>query len=292
MNHLGISPQTDDVYEGSRSHGVRVDAPFLLPYQFVGKGFDKSDFTDQLYRTGSHIFREDFFDPITRIKRGRFYHVEGEADWYLQDNKRSDLERVECRSGYALRDRLITYQRSPLVELRKPAPYPDVILGREPFISIWKIISIETSITGTPIVTLKSHRSFGETPELITDQVPDSVLTALKTAIEKLENSINRLGPTDVVDRCRDVLSVVFGERCSNREKDLGKAIVGYVALQDKKHDNLISWAAHIVNRLHPRGKPNEQFRHGFREPSEEDAQLAVRCVWIALVELGWGRSS
>lgn len=292
MNYLGISQDTGDVYEGSRSHGVRADVPFLLPYKFVGKDFDESDAGDDLYPTGSHIFREDFFDPITRIKRGRFYHVEGEVDWYLQDNKRSDLERVKCRGGYAQRDQLITYQRSSLVELRESASYPDVILGREPFISIWKIISIETSVTGTPIVTLKSHRSFGETPKLIATQVPDCVVPALKTAIEKLENSINRLGPTDVVDRSRDVLSVVFGELCSNREKDLGKAISAYVNLQDKQRDNLISWGAHIVNRLHPRGKPNEQFRHGFREPSEEDAQLAVRCVWIVLVELGWGISS
>lgn len=291
MNYFGISQHTDDVYEGSPSHGVRVDLPFLLPYQFVGKGFGESDVRDDFYRTGSRIFREDFFDPITRIKRGRFYYLEGEADWYLQDNKRNDLKRVECRGGYAQRDRLITYQRSPLVELIRCTTYPDVILGRDEFISIWKIISIETSVTGTPIVTLKSHRSFGETPEMIVGHVPDSVLTALKTAIEKLENSINRLGPTDVVDRCRDVLSVVFGELCGNREKDLAKAISGYVAQQDRKHDNLISWAAYIVNRLHPRGKPNEQVRHGFREPSEEDAQLAVRCVWIVLVELGWGKS-
>ncbi|MFD2165145.1 hypothetical protein ACFSJY_02620 [Thalassotalea euphylliae] len=287
-NYIGIAKYTGDIYQGDRSHGVRVESSILLPYRFIGEGFDPESFDKDFGSLPFYIFKEDFFDPITRIKRGCFYAAESEDEWYLQDNKRNDLEKIQCRGGFAQRERLTTYQKDPLNQLRQAVHYPDVALGKEPFLSIWKIISIETSITGVPIVTLKSHRSFGELPSLNEGVINIDVLPALKTALDKLENSINRLSPTDVVDRCRDALSVVFGDLCGNREKDLGKAIEGYVKQQDKQLENMISWAGRLVNRFHPRGKPNEQFKKGLRPPSEEDAQLSVRCVWLVLVELGW----
>lgn len=287
MKYIGIESNTGDVYEGSRSHGVRVNNPVLLPYYFVGRGLDTELKNREYSGMPFYLFREDYFDPITKIKRGRFYNAETETEWYLQDFQRNDLTDVPCRDGFAKRARLITYQKNPLTEFREQIHYPDVILGREPFISIWKIISIETSFSGVPIVTLKSYRSLGELPELKIDSIDSDILPALTEAIEKLENSINRLGPTDVVDRCRDTLSVVFGFLCNNRKNDLKDSIDGYLK-QYELQENMISWAARIVNRFHPRGKPNEQFKLGIRPPSEEDAQLSVRCVWLVLVELGW----
>ena len=288
MNYLGIAQHTKDVYEGSRSHGIRVENPVLLPYYFVGQGFDPELQKKDYLSLPSFIFKEDFFDPITKVRRGRFYKAESECEWYIQDHRRGDLEVVNCRSGAAQKDRLITYQKDPLNGLRDLIHYPEVVLGQAPFLSVWKIVSIETSFSGVPIVTLKSHRSFGELPHLKESSIDEEVLPALKSTLEKLENSINRLTPTDVVDRCRDALSVVFGSLCGNREKELGKAIEAYVRTQDKQLENMVSWAGRLVNRFHPRGKPNEQYKKGLRPPSEEDAQLSVRCVWLVLVEVGW----
>jgi len=167
-----------------------------------------------------------------------------------------------------------------------------VVLGKEPFITIWRIVSIENSAFDVPIVTLKSHRSLGELPNLISSNIPEDIYSALSESLEKLENSVNRLGPTEVVDRARDTLSIVFGSLCNDRSKDLGKSISSYINSEFNGNDNMIAWAARIVNRLHPRGKPNEQYKQGFREPSEQDAQLAVKSVWLVLIELGWGASN
>ncbi len=291
MDSIGLSKHSNIVYQGDTSHGRRLETPNLMPYYFVGYGLDVESQQKEFASKPSKIFVEDYFDPITRIKRGRFFDNPYEFDWYLQDNSRKDLPLAACRDGAAQTERLITYQRSPLNELRNASTYPDVVLGKEPFITIWKIVSIENSAFDVPIVTLKSHRSLGELPHLVSGKVPKDVHSSLINALEKLESSVNRLGPTDVVDRCRDVLSIVFGSLCDDRTKDLGKAISSYVNSEFKGQDNMIAWSARIVNRLHPRGKPNEQYKQGFREPSEQDAQLAVKSVWLVLIELGWGSS-
>tara|TARA_R110000744_G_scaffold299518_8_gene408909 strand:+ start:1427 stop:2305 length:879 start_codon:yes stop_codon:yes gene_type:complete len=291
MRYIGISKHSDITYQGDKSHGYRLESPNLTPYYFVGKSFDVDEQQKEFDSKPTQIFVEDYFDPVTKIKRGRFYGNPHEFEWYIQDSTRKDLALAACRDGAAQRDRLITYQRSPLSELRNSLAYPDVVLGKEPFITIWKIVSIETSVFDVPIVTLKSHRSLGELPNIVKSNVPEDVHSSLVNALEKLESSVNRLGPTDVVDRCRDVLSIVFGTLSNDRTKDLGVSINNYVKALPKNQDNMVAWAARIVNRLHPRGKPNEQFKQGFREPSEQDAQLAVKCVWIVLIELGWGSS-
>ncbi len=292
MDSIGISKHSNIVYQGDTSHGRRLETPNLMPYYFVGSGLDVESQQREFGSKPSKIFVEDYFDPITRIKRGRFFDNPYEFDWYLQDNSRKDLPSAACGDGAAQMERLITYQRSPLNELRNASTYPDVVLGKEPFITIWKVVSIENSAFDVPIVTLKSHRSLGELPNLVSGVVPEDIYPQLLNAIEKLESSVNRLGPTDVVDRCRDVLSIVFGSLCNDRSKDLGKSISSFVNSELKGQDNMIAWSARIVNRLHPRGKPNEQYKQGFREPSEQDAQLAVKSVWLVLVELGWGSSN
>ena len=292
MDSIGISKQSNIVYQGETSFGRRLETPNLLPYYFIGGDFDTEKQQGNFGGKPTQIFLEDYFDPITRIKRGRFFDGPYEFDWYLPDENRRDLSMVACRDGGAYKERLITYQRAVLSELRNTSTYPDVVLGKEPFISLWKIVSIENSAFDVPIVTLKSHRSLGELPNLIGTNIPEDIYSALSDSLEKLENSVNRLGPTDVVDRARDALSIVFGSLCSDRKKDLGKAISSYINSKFDGQDNMVAWAGRMVNRLHPRGKPNEQFKQGFREPSEQDAMLAVKCVWLVLIELGWGASN
>ena len=292
MDSIGISRHSNIVYQGDTSHGTRLESPNLMPYYFVGSNFNDEEQQKEFGSKPSSIFVEDYFDPITRIKRGRFFGNPYESDWYVQDNSRKDLPLAACRDGAAQTERLITYQRSSLHELSRSPVYPDVVLGKQPFITIWKIVSIENSAFDVPIVTLKSHRSLGELPNLISSNIPEDVYSALSASLDKLENSVNRLGPTDVVDRARDTLSIVFGSLCNDRKKDLGKAISAYINSKFDGQDNMIAWAGRIVNRLHPRGKPNEQFKQGFREPSEQDAQLAIKSVWLVLIELGWGSSN
>jgi hypothetical protein len=293
MNDLGISKRNGCIYEGEWGNGIPVlGNPLILPVSFVSTDCKLSG-TDAL-GLPNHIFREDFFDPITKVRRGRIYRAGGNqpVEWRVQDSRRSDLKLENWSDGTAQKVELISYQHDSLTYLREISTYPEVILGKEPFISIWKIISIESSISDTPVLTLKSYRSFGSIPKLLPNVVPSDILQKLVSALDKVENSSNRLGPLDIIDRCRDVLSIIFGQLCGELSKDLGKAIEAYVKTLDKNRDNLMSWAGRIVARLHSRGKPNEQHKIGLNESTEEEAQLALRCLWLVLVELGWATNN
>jgi len=118
MDSIGISKHSNIVYQGDTSNGRRLETPNLMPYYFVGIGFNTDEQQKGFGSRPSQIFVEDYFDPITRIKRGRFFDGPHEFDWYLQDNSRKDLPLAACRDGAAQTERLITYQRSPLSKLR------------------------------------------------------------------------------------------------------------------------------------------------------------------------------
>ena len=183
----------------------------------------------------------------------------------------------------------MTYQVDRLNEIAaaKLKPLPQVILGWEPFITFWTIVSIEYSAVSTPLLTLRAHHSLGDIPEINVANVPSAARKPITEALEKVEASMNRLSPLEVVDRCRDALSIVFGALAGDMTKDLSSAISAYVAANGSKED-LRSWAGRIVARLHSRGKPNEQAAKSIRPPSDDDAQLAVKCLRMVLVEFGW----
>lgn len=291
MNFIGVCSSNGDLYEGSPGSGLPFSSSVaLLPVRFTSDG---SDTKETLGGYPQSIFKEDFFDPITKIRRGRIFNAESTQprNWYVHHPARQDLRKVDCRYGTAQQIELITYQKDPLNNLRHSNVYPDLIIGKEPFVSIWKIISIETSFSGTPVLTLKSYRSFGAIPDLIPNAIPETARSKLIAALDKVENSSNRLGPTDVVDRCRDALSIVFAHLIDEPDKDLSKSINSYVVKFNSSKDNLVSWAGKIVARLHSRGKPNEQVKQGVDDLGEEDAQIALKCLWLIFVEIGWAKS-
>lgn len=297
MDFLGICQNTQKVYEGSYSHGYPVSSNTLFaPIAFVG--MDGEVAIDYSKTTQGNmpewVFREDFFDPITKIRRGRVYQAQGNQPytWHIQDNGRQDLAHENWNLGTAQKTDVVFYQRSGLTQLRNTSKYPSVIIGKEPFITVWRIIDIEYSVSDTPVLTLKSFRSFGAIPRLIENKVPPEIKSSLLDALDKVENSSNRFGPTDVVDRCRDALSIVFGHLDGDLTKDLSNAIKAYENKNGKREEDLVSWSGRIVARLHSRGKPNEQKAKNLRDLSEEDGQLALRCLWLVLVEHGWAQNT
>lgn len=295
MIDLGICPYSNAVYEGSQSSsGSRVfPAPLLLPLRFVGVEGVKS--IDHNEGFAMEIFREESFDPVTKIRRGRVFtrrfQSPMKADWHVQDPLRLDLPTVEWAHGRAQTIGLITYVTDNLLDLRKPENVrhrPKVLLGWEDHCTLWQIVAIETPIRSGPFLTLKALYSLGDLPELIEDALPDPVRTALIEAWDKLDGTVNRLAPLEVIDRCRDFLSIVFGHLSGDTTRDLSVALNSY--LLTKKGEDMHASAGRIVARLHSRGKPNEQKSKGVRAPTEADAQLALRSVGLILLDLDWAR--
>jgi len=284
MYYLGISNDNGIVYEGMDTHhGQTVQPrPSMVPLRFSIDG-NLAPIVSRYAPYPETLFREDSFDPISKIRRGRVFTMgpSQPAGWYLQPNPLLSSELIAVR--------LITYERNALNEIAaQPAPahYPRVVLGREPFLTFWRIVSIEGSISETPVLTLKSRTSLGDLPELDLQKIPADLRPLLAGSLEKLEASINRFAPTDVVDRCREALAVIFSHACGDLKKDLMDAIRALVPAEVRNEDVQYN-AGRIVARLHSRTKSAERAK-GLREPSEEDANLAVKCLWFILAEKGW----
>lgn len=287
--YLGICERTGMIYEGDFGSAHRVQpTPVLLPIQFV------DDYSiEPLQRLGGQpkqLFREDFYDPISRIRRGRvFLWHSQEHTWHVQDPFRNDLKSEPWGYGHAQVTKAYVYQKDPLNELHKN-PHLRVRLGDEEHGSFWKILQRESLASGSYLLTLKSYRSLGEIPEIDYKNVPESVQSTLAEDLERVERSANRMSPDDVVDRCRNTLTIIYGELAGDRSKDLDQAIRHFrKAFPDKE---FMTNAGHMVQRLHSRGKACEQHSRQLRPLSEEDAQLALRCLGFLLVESGWAKPS
>jgi len=289
MEYLGISSGDQVIYEGHLNAGFRpATQPLLVPIKFPA--FPLSSWLGEAPAPPA-LLREDFFDPVTRIRRGRVFTLRNCKQphvWTAHDPYRPhpNSNRIHHQTEVYL------YEQSNLGPLRE-YPLSSVnhiaIIGSEPFISFWKIISLESSVHGTPILTLKSYRSLGDIPELDPDKIPVEIRSKLDELLEQVANSHHRAGAVDVVDRVRGAFILIFGQLAGDRGSDLGNSLKLI-----RKSDNprpLMCSAADIINKLHSRGKPNEEFNYGTRTVSEEDAQLAIGCLALVLKEAGWAKS-
>lgn len=297
MNQLGISEQDKTVYEGDRM-GHRVQPmPVLTPLRlFYGAEIPPLEDILGLPRV---IFREDDFDSVTKVRRGRVYDASimshQPQEWYVHDPLLTQVREERWGDGMARKIRAVTYRRERLHALaNRPAhTNPTVVLGKEPHLTFWKIISIENDLYGEPVLTLRARHSYGDTPELIVGNVPEDILTPLTEALDKVEASANRLSPAEVIDRCRDALSIVFGYQAGDRSKDLGDAIKGYLNQKNPGKNepaDLRSHCGHAVRLLHAQAKPNVQHEKGLRPPVDADADLALSCLKTVLIDFGWAR--
>src|SRR5699024_7965656 len=148
---------------------------------------------------------------------GTVYHAYSgtqPAVWYVQDPFRQDTGNAAFDgNGSRFEVDLVTYHHDPLSYLTVSPTVPiRATLGKEPFATTWRVVSIESTALRTPVMTLKAEALFGEVPEIVLDAVPFPIRERLASAIGEVVSSVHRLSPVAVVDRCRDALALVFGE--------------------------------------------------------------------------------
>ena len=297
MSELGICKRSGRLYEGNSSAGIAINYHVpIIPIEFVGVDMHQDN---PSLNQPNLVFREDSFDPITKIRRGRVYKEEigNNQPWRVHDIARTDLKRIKWSNGEAQELETTSYSADSLIQLRQMTSLPKVILGKIPHHTYWKILSIETQYDGKPMLTLKAISNFGTVPDLMINQVPEIAQKPIQDALENVEVAANRLGPIETVDACRNALSIVFGALAEDTKLDLGQGISHRIKENQSKSKNpnangqdLITQNADIVRRLHPRGKASEKEKHQTRAISQEDANLALNCLWFVLVELGWAR--
>jgi hypothetical protein len=245
------------------------------------------------------VFREDFFDPVTRIRRGRIYTASQTQprEWFVP---RHPAYPNEVWSSLDQQGRLIksmfTFDPwNPSDTVRKHPTRVTIALGVSDAVTLWKIVWVELISNGEYLFTLQARSFLGVLPELRTENVPESGRDQILERPDKLADAAHRAGVESVIDRCRDVAQVMLGLWLSDklgdgkiRTLDLGALVEKLRANTEDKTKLIIINTANTLARLHARAKPNEQVKYSSRMLTESDGECGIALVGMLLRELDW----
>lgn len=289
MINIGIEKHQGLVYEIDGDRGRPVwPTPVITAAIFVhpSDGAMKAESSTNVF---GYRFREDSYDPIARIRRGRFYTAEGSSQpksCLVSPHPAAPMESI-ARDVHAHNKSLEVFYGNPIwhKHLDGKRELPLVLLGADERFTAWTIISVEAIMTGEDLVTLKARSSFGILPKMIDARVPDAFRTKLLETLAAFADEVHRASPVSVIDRARDAASyalLAYFQLQGSDAQDLAKLIK---RLQDK-NKAIAANAANIISRLHARAKPSEQERRELRSIREKDAELATQCLGALLCEL------
>ena len=289
MINIGIDKHQGLVYEGDCNYGRGIwPTPVITPAKFVypSEGYLKAYSSNDVF---GYRFREDSFDPIARVRRGRFYCAQGSLlqQWKVARHPGSPFDSI-APGIHGFSKNLETFFGNPIwCKIREKNEFPIVLLGVDDRFTAWTIISVEAIVTGEDLVTLKARNSFGILPKMLDEKVPEAFQAKLYGTLETFTDEVHRSSPVSVIDRARDVMAhallAYFNLRGENT-KDL--SALAKKLEDDKKYVG--ANAAKIVALLHARAKPSEQEKGDRRPVREQDADLAVQCVGTLLCEVGY----
>lgn len=296
---IALDPNTWLMYEGLSNYGHGVSpAPVVSVATFVQAEADWHRVPASGALSGAPcVFREDYFDPVSRIRRGRFYEVAGRSqpdDWRVHKHPvvAEDIGRQEPDGRF--RKSLISFSPMGNVSQRLvTTPRTLVVLGAGSAVTVWNIVSVERAGNDEDLVTMRARSNLGFLPDLVLDAIPSAARERVSAAVIKVVDGAHRSSGITVVDLCRDAMGVILsahlhldaGEDAKVIEKDLG-ALIAKLPPESK----LFRAAADVVCKLHPRGKSNEQQRLGTRDVTDADGAFAIEALGFVLRDLGWAR--
>lgn len=297
--YLGICHTTGLIYEGTESPEIpSVPTPSVTQARLIETESDWEDLPRGLTNDPLRwVFREDSFDPVSRIRRGRLFEsMPGVAQPSLvviSSHPHEDLyRRVTNEQGRAMKS-LFTYWACQGI-LSKPNKGQglQLALGSSRAASGWRIIQTEMLANGAVMLTLKSLSAFAIIPNVDYRRVAEPHHQAIANSIERVLDSAFRESPVSVVDQCRAALTVLLSRWLVQDGKEpetVLKLDLGDLAKKLEKHQrHCVAKVAQIVGILHARGKPNVQHEQGARPVESGDDVLALESVSLVLREFGW----
>ena len=298
MLNLGIAERNESlIYEGDYTNGHGVwPSPTLSIATLLQLPIDTKQVPSSSYLSdANYVFREDSFDPVTRIRRGRLYKASNTRpeDWWVQPHpayfEEANIARLNGSSG-RLRKRILSFEG-----LRVPNEHGKlnrsalIALGTSDAFTLWRIIDVERIVTGEDLLTLRARNSLGALPELNLDAIPKNGLDKLKEVLERLDNSAHRAGPEDIIESARAATQWSLGMYLAARDND-PKMLVNDLGelIKHFKDRRILHSLIPIMASLHSRAKPNEQERYDTRPLMDGDGEYALVSVGLILRELGW----
>jgi hypothetical protein len=294
MLTIAVDRDLGALYEGVRNFAQEVrPTPVIAPAAVVSDRLQSlSGILPAVTAVDSAktLFREDSFDPVTRVRRGRLYAStqSGFETWHVPHaTSVMAPRRVNTFSTF--------WVPQALAEVTQAGGRPLVLIGTDASYTTWSISSVEGTAHAEFMVTLRGRQTFGALPELILAALPAAHRQPVEDAIKKLGSEIFRAGPGSVVDRARDAASAIL----SGYLQDLGVVGPGEElatlidkanALQGNQRKRAATSAADIVRIFHSREKPSVRERLPVHPVTEQDAELAAMCVASMLIELRWAK--
>lgn len=298
--YIGFESNSGHWYEGANapqyvmtqrpliSQAKRIDCP--ADWNNLPRGIDQTPF--------EWVFREDAFDPVTRIRRGRLYEPvlpQPKRDWPVKAHPDDFDDQLDAANN-RLNKTLLTYLPcQSFLAHGQTALGATLVLGQDSSGSAWRVIQVEKVVGNDVMVTLKALTAFGIIPMLDEAQISMVDRHPIERALERVVDSAFRETPISVVDHCRNAATVILsrwlvkeGAAKELLTKDLGDVVK---AVEREPYKKVAARnAAEVIRLLHPRGKANEQETKGLRIPVEEDAELAIHSLGFILREIGWAK--
>jgi hypothetical protein len=236
------------------------------------------------------LFREDSFDPTTRIRRGRFYIADSPSRKAWPSGQVNHYPYAQPVGGQPPIYQMDAYRSSPP---DRSAMKSLILLGDASYNTAWHVIGAERLFNSDTLFTFKSANTLGTLPDLVEGALPTERRKQILDGFEKVADAAHKYMPVSIVDVCREFARIILAAWLSTvggepEGDDLGNLIK---AVPD---DGVgIKSAAEIINRLHPRGKSSEQERQAqkgrdIRDVSDEEGELSVSLVGFLLREFRW----
>ena len=253
------------------------------------------------------LLREDSFDPVARVRRGRLYvrrKQENPAYWRVQRHPAyatSGLTIPANRDSYGGPDergffamRLTTVESWGISEsVLKKRHNAVLTIGGGDRGLVHQILDVKRLATGEELITLRTRANMSGLPELIAALIPERYAALVVEQYEKAASSVYRDDAESVIDRCREAASAALNagrfEKTDDDtaySKDLGVLGTFFVAQGMEVAGN----AALILAQWHSRGKSAERINRNTVPPSEMDAHAAVSLLGLIYRELRWTR--
>jgi len=281
MLGLALRRDTGEVFVGATGYLEVTDSPgILLPVKVFTELPDTLEGPNYENFAGALIFQEISFEPGSGIRRGYLLQGDNVQGQHLRLSRRIDSIKAQADLFYYLGLR---------AACRTPTLPSEVLFtfGKKEEFSVGELVHMEVLVEGRELLTVRMRRQFGLMPDLLTSRIPERCRSVVQRALEKVIEGFRTSPPESVIDRCREAMTAILSGHLDKAGKDLGNLITDYDRHLSHGRDTT-SDLAHVVARLHSRGKHAEQTSKDLPPISEREAELSVAAVGVVLVNLGW----
>ncbi|MFV8258305.1 hypothetical protein ACNQKP_10885 [Bdellovibrio bacteriovorus] len=294
---VGVDENTHLIYQGQNKAVSYAlwPLPLLLPVKIAGIFESSAGATSTGLAGAEMIFREDFFDPITRIRKGRLYRVGNLERWITPLHPMGDIP-VSYGAPIVVKQRDLrtcTPVNFPVELNGKSVRQIKLVLGNSVAATSWTISSWERTSTNEDLLTLRASISYGALPLLTLGAISEVEKKLIEDEYKNLEDSLFVSSPESIVDCCRDLCESVLLAKIRTvdmqyQDAEIGKSIKKFSEIFKNEFKNVLNHAQ-VLQIYHPRRKLEEKVKRDLRAATSQDAELCVLSVGAIICDLGYG---